>query len=72
MILELLKYYEDFQVEEFNDKLNKFRCKFIKKLIIKLLMNYIYNNYSCESMYCSRELVFKSVVKRMQLNYLYE
>ena len=38
MILELLKYYENFQVEEFNDKLNKFRFKFIKKLIVNMLM----------------------------------
>ena len=72
MILELCKYYMDWNVESFNITLNKFRFKFIKKLIIKLLMNYIYNNYSCESMYCSRELVFKSVVKRMNLQYLYE
>ena len=72
MILELLKYYENFQVEEFNDKLNKFRFKFCKKLIVNMLMEYIYNNFSCESMYCSRELVFNSVVKRMNLQYLYE
>ena len=72
MILELLKYYENFQVEEFHDKLNKFRFKFCKKFIIKLLMNHIYSNYSCESMYCSKDMVFTSVVKRMNLQYLYQ
>ena len=72
MILELLKYYEDWNVESFNMTLNKFRFKVIKKLIIKLLMNYIYNNYCCESMYCSREMVRTSLIKRMQIQYLYE
>ena len=72
MIIELCKYYMDWNVESFNMTINKFKFKFVKKLIIKLLMNYIYNNYSCESMYCSRELVFNSVIKRMQIQYLYD
>ena len=72
MIVELCKYYMDFQVEEFNDKLNKFRFKFIKKFIVNMLMEYIYNNYSCSTMYCSKDMVFNSVVKRMNLQYLYE
>ena len=72
MILELLKYYENFQVEEFNDKLNKFRFKFVKKLIVNMLMEYIYNNYSCDSMYCSRDMVRTSLIKRMQIQYLYQ
>ena len=72
MILELLKYYENFQVEEFHDKLNKFRFKIIKKLIVHMLMEYIYNNYCCESMYCSREMVRTALIKRMQISYLYE
>ena len=72
MIVELCKYYMDWNAESFNMTLDKCRFKFIKKFIIKLLMNYIYNNYSCESMYCSRDMVFNSVVKRMQIQYLYE
>lgn len=72
MILELCKYYMDWNTESFNMTLNKFRFRFVKKFIIKLLMNYIYNNFSCESMYCSKDMVFNSVVKRMNLQYLYQ
>lgn len=67
----MIQDFNNFNPESFNMKLNAFRFKFVKKLIIELVLNRIFKLYSCETMFCNKDMVKVALIKRMQLQYLY-
>ena len=72
MIDELINDFNNFNPESFNMKLNHFRLKCLKRIIVRMTLNRIYNLYSCETMFCDKDRVRTALIKRMNLQYLYE
>ena len=65
-------YFNNFNPESFNLTLNRFRFNVIKRFIVYLTLEKIYRDYSTDTMYCSREMVRKALIKRMKLDYLFK
>ena len=72
MIDELIYDFNNFNPESFNMKLNHFKFNCLKRIIVQMTLNRIYDLYSCESMYCNKEMVRTALIKRMQIQYLYQ
>lgn len=71
MINNLIKSFQNFDSLQFNYHLDKLKYKFLKKAMIKLLVYYISRNYEINTMYCSKDRVESSIIKRMHLEYLF-
>lgn len=71
MLDNLIHYTTTENIESFHLTINKFKWKWLKKLIINLMFYRIFQLQECTTMYNSKEHVRKCIINKMQLNYLY-
>lgn len=71
MIDDLIHYFMNYNVESFNITLNKFKWNWVKRIIVNMTLNRIYEKYNCETLYCDKDRVRTNLIKRMQLDYLF-